>query len=120
MNTFQPHHGQPAWRLSLHMARHALALLPLGIGTLAMGMAIYHWVEGLDWADAFLNAAMLLGGMGPVDPIRTTAGKILAGSYALFAGVVFLVLAGVMLAPVLHSVLHRFHLETEGKKNSQS
>ena len=87
--------------------------MPLGIGTLALGMAIYHWVEGLAWPDAFLNAAMLLGGMGPVDPLHTTAGKWLAGLYALLAGVVFLVLAGVMLAPVVHHVLQRFHLEAD-------
>jgi len=93
------------------MVSRAVALVPLGIGTLALGMAIYHWVEGLGWADAFLNAAMLLGGMGPVDPLHTVAGKWLAGFYALLAGVVFLVLAGVMLAPVIHHVLHRFHLE---------
>jgi hypothetical protein len=93
------------------MLSRGVALVPLGIGTLALGMAIYHWVERLPWADAFLNAAMLLGGMGPVDPLHTTAGKWLAGLYALLAGVVFLVLAGVMLAPVIHHVLQRFHLE---------
>lgn len=104
--------GMRPWHLAGHMVSRAFALLPLGIGTLSMGMAIYHWVEGLPWADAFLNAAMLLGGMGPVDPLRTTAGKWLAGFYALFAGLVFLVLAGVMLAPVFHHVLQRFHLES--------
>ena len=93
------------------MLSGATALVPLLLITLGMGMAIYHWIEGRAWADAFLNAAMLLGGMGPVDPLRTTAGKWLAGFYALFAGIVFLVVAGVMLAPVLHHVLHRFHLE---------
>jgi hypothetical protein len=93
------------------MVSRGFALVPLGIGTLALGMAIYHWVEGLGWPDAFLNAAMLLGGMGPVDPLHTTAGKWLAGLYALLAGVVFLVLAGVMLAPVVHHVLRHFHLE---------
>jgi hypothetical protein len=93
------------------MVSRAFALLPLGVATLALGMAIYHWAEGLRWPDAFLNAAMLLGGMGPVDPLHTTGGKLLAGFYALFAGVVFLVLAGVMLAPVFHIVLERFHLE---------
>jgi hypothetical protein len=93
------------------MALRAWALLPLLIGTLATGMAIYHWVEELPWPDAFLNAAMLLGGMGPVDRLQTTAGKWLAGGYALFAGLVFIVLAGVMLGPVIHAVLHRFHLE---------
>jgi len=103
--------GMRPWHLAGHMVSGAFALVPLGAGTLALGMAIYHWVEGLGWSDAFLNAAMLLGGMGPVDPIHTTAGKWLAGCYALLAGVVFLVLAGVMLAPVIHHVLQRFHLE---------
>jgi hypothetical protein len=57
------------------MVSRGVALVPLGVGTLALGMAIYHWVEGRAWPDAFLNAAMLLGGMGPVDPLHTTAGK---------------------------------------------
>lgn len=100
-----------SWHLVGLMGHRALILLPLGVFSLALGMAIYHFVEGLPWADSFLNAAMLLGGMGPVDPIKTTPGKWLAGAYALFSGVVFLVLAGVMLAPVIHHVLHRFHLE---------
>jgi hypothetical protein len=104
------------WHLAGHMVSRGFALLPLGGGTLALGMAIYHWIEGLAWPDAFLNAAMLLGGMGPVDPLRTTAGKWLAGCYALLAGVVFLVLAGVMLAPVIHHVLQRFHLEADDGK----
>jgi hypothetical protein len=100
------------------MVSRAFALVPLGVGTLALGMAIYHWVEGRGWPDAFLNAAMLLGGMGPVDPLRTTAGKWLAGFYALLAGVVFLVLAGVMLAPVIHHVLQRFHLEADDEQRA--
>jgi len=83
------------------------ALLPVVILTLYLGMAIYHWVEGLEWSDAFLNSAMLLGGMGPLNPIHTTLGKWLIGFYALFAGLVFLVLAGIMLAPVLHHVVSR-------------
>jgi hypothetical protein len=98
------------------MLRHGAAVIPLVIGALGIGMAIYHFVEGLQWVDAFLNAAMLLGGMGPVNKLHTTAGKWLAGVYALFAGIVFLVLAGVMLAPVIHHVLHKFHLET-GKED---
>lgn len=90
------------------MMRTGVALFPLAGATLLLGMAIYHWVEGLSWSSAFLNAAMLLGGMGPVDPLHTEAGKWLAGLYALFAGVVFLVVAGVMLSPVIHHVLERF------------
>ena len=101
------------WPLAGHMVSHGAALVPLGVATLVLGMSLYHWVEGLPWADSFLNAAMLLGGMGPVDPLHTTAGKWLAGVYALLAGVVFLVLAGVMLAPVIHHVLQRFHLDTD-------
>jgi hypothetical protein len=100
------------------MLRHGAAVVPLVILALAIGMAIYHFVEGLEWPDAFLNAAMLLGGMGPVNKLHPTAGKWLAGVYALFAGIVFLVLAGVMLAPVIHHVLHKFHLET-GKEAKQ-
>ncbi len=101
------------WHLTVHMVSRGVLLFPLGLAALAMGMAIYHWVEGLSWSDAFLNASMLLGGMGPVNPIHTEIGKWLVGGYALFAGVFFLVLAGVMLAPVIHHVLHVFHLERE-------
>ena len=104
------------WLVARHMIQGAATLLPLALVTLAAGMAIYHYVEGLGWSDAFLNAAMLLGGMGPVDPIHTEAGKWLAGAYALFAGVVFLVLAGVMLAPVFHHALQRFHLDSPDER----
>ncbi|HEV8398497.1 MAG TPA: hypothetical protein VGQ18_01540 [Gemmatimonadales bacterium] len=112
-------HVEPAahspWHVARHMASKAWTLLPLAGGTLALGMSIYHWVERLPWPDAFLNAAMLLGGMGPVDRVQTTAGKWLAGGYALFAGLVFIVLAGIMIGPAVHAVLHRFHLETGGE-----
>jgi hypothetical protein len=87
----------------------SIALLPIVAATLYLGMAIYHYVEGLDWSDSFLNSAMLLGGMGPVNPLKTTAGKWLAGAYALFAGLVFLVFMGVFLAPVLNHIAERFH-----------
>lgn len=113
-------HRVRPWPLAGHMVSHGIALVPLGVVTLALGMAMYHWVEGLPWADSFLNAAMLLGGMGPVDPLRTTAGKWLAGVYALMAGVVFLVLAGVMLAPVVHHVLQRFHLDADESGKAKS
>ncbi|MDH4132071.1 MAG: hypothetical protein OEV95_09730 [Gemmatimonadota bacterium] len=90
------------------MMRSGAALLPLAAATLMLGMGIYHWVEGLSWSSAFLNAAMLLGGMGPVDQLHTEVGKWLAGLYALFAGVMFLVVAGVMLSPVIHHVLEHW------------
>jgi len=102
------HAQRHPWHLAQRMMRTGLALFPLAAATLLLGMAIYHWVEGLSWSSAFLNAAMLLGGMGPVDPLHTEAGKWLAGLYALFAGVVFLVVAGVMLTPVIHHVLEHW------------
>ena len=110
-----PRTARHSWLLAANMLSGARGLLPLAVVTLGLGMSIYHFVEGRDWSDSFLNAAMLLGGMGPVDRLETTAGKWLAGFYALFAGMVFLVLAGVMLAPMIHHVLHKFHLENQGK-----
>jgi hypothetical protein len=97
------------------MVTGVYALLPLVLGTLVAGMAIYHYVEHLAWPDSFLNSAMLLGGMGPVDPLHTTLGKWLAGLYALFAGLVVIVVAGAMLAPVVHHVLLRHHREVHEK-----
>jgi len=104
-----PHH----WRVARHMVSASGAFLPVGAATLALGMGIYHWVEGLGWSDSFLNAAMLLGGMGPVDPIHTVLGKWLVGAYAMLAGLVVIVLAGVMLSPVMHHVLGRLHVDDE-------
>jgi hypothetical protein len=92
------------------MARHALAAFALVFSTLWLGMAGYHWLEGLSWVDSYVNAAMILGGMGPVAELHTAAGKIFAGSYALFAGLVFIVGVGVIFAPALHRAMHRFHL----------
>lgn len=80
---------------------------------LAVGMYGYHTTEGLGWLDAFLNAAMLLGGMGPVSPILTDEGKLFAGIYALACGLVFVVTAGLVLAPVLHRVLHALHVDDD-------
>ncbi len=91
------------------VARHAAAASGLLLFSLLMGMAGYVYFENLPWLDGFLNAAMLLGGMGPVNALTTNAGKLFAGLYALYAGLVFLVIAGLMLAPVLHRVLHKFH-----------
>lgn len=83
---------------------------------LAIGMAGYYYlVGGMSWIDAFLNASMILGGMGPVDPVTTDTGKIFAGAYALFSGLLFVALAGVVLAPVLHRVLHAIHIDDDEK-----
>lgn len=96
-------------RLLRHLAVAGLVIL----GSLAVGMAGYAYFERLSWLDAFLNAAMLLGGMGPVESPATPMGKFFAGMYALYSGLVFLLLAGIVLAPVLHRVLHRFHWTDE-------
>ncbi|HMK56919.1 MAG TPA: hypothetical protein VK448_09825 [Dissulfurispiraceae bacterium] len=82
--------------------------------SLAIGMAGYHAFEGLSWIDAFLNAAMLLGGMGPVNSPGTYGGKLFAGLYALYCGLIVIIVAGVLLAPIVHRALHRFHL-VQGK-----
>jgi hypothetical protein len=89
--------------------RHIAAAIALLAFSLALGMAGYEHFEQLPWRDAFLNSAMLLGGMGPVDAPKTDGGKLFAGLYALYAGLVFLFAAGVVLAPVLHRIMHKFH-----------
>lgn len=101
------------WRIARRMLRSGVALIPVIGGTLLLGMLIYHNVEHLGWSSSFLNAAMLLGGMGPVDELKTEAGKWLAGSYALLAGLVVLVVTGVMLAPVVHHVLQHYGFDPE-------
>ena len=106
-------------RTARAMFQHGLALLCLVAGALAIGMSIYHWAAHLPWTDSFLNASMILGGMGPVDPLPNTQAKWLAGFYALFSGLVFLVIAGAMLAPLVHSVLHLFHAEPPEPKDAR-
>jgi len=95
------------------LLQHGGVVLALVAVSLAVGMLGYVEFEHLAPLDAFLNAAMLLGGMGPVDMPRTPAGKLFAGFYALYAGLLFLVTAGIVLAPVLHRVLHKFHWDNE-------
>jgi hypothetical protein len=107
------HHLQPPSRRKFlrHLAQQAGYAAGLVVGSLALGMAGYHWFAGLRWVDAFQNAAMLLGGMGPVGEVASDAGKIFAGVFALYAGLVFLAVTALALAPVFHYVLHRFHWE---------
>ena len=81
------------------------------IGSLLIGIAGYHYLEGFSWLDSFLNASMILGGMGEVDPLKTDGGKIFAGIYALYSGLVIMVTTGIILAPVIHRVLHSFHVK---------
>jgi hypothetical protein len=114
ITTMFEHKGQPLLPFPaflLRMARFTVIGLAIVLGSLFLGMLGYHLTERLSWLDSFLNAAMLLGGMGPIDPLHTVAGKVFAGCYALFSGMIFLIAVGVILTPLLHRVLHRFHLE---------
>ena len=105
----QPPLSRP--RFVRRMGLHLGAVLALLVLSLAIGMAGYMSLEHLSWQEAFVNAAMLLGGMGPVDNPKTDAGKIFAGLYALYAGLAFIISAGVLLAPLLHRMMHKFHWE---------
>ncbi len=96
-------------RLAGHFASAALVVA----GSLGAGMWGYERFEHLAWRDAFLNAAMLLGGMGPVNAPISPAGKLFAGCYALYAGLVFLAAAGIIMAPVFHRLLHEFHWKAD-------
>jgi hypothetical protein len=98
------------------VARHLGFGLVFVALALAVGVAGYHYIAGLSWIDSLLNASMILGGMGPVDTLRSTPAKIFASAYALFSGLAFVGIASVMLAPFVHRLLHTFHLE-EDKTN---
>ena len=91
----------------------------LGISVLAVslgvGMTGYHHFEQLPWIDAFLNASMILSGMGPVATLQTDAGKLFAGCYAIFSGIALISILGIIFAPIVHRFLHKFHLEDEGR-----
>jgi hypothetical protein len=95
------------------VARHWLAgfgVLGVGFGP---GVVGYHYIAGLSWIDSLLNASMILGGMGPVDPLRTDRAKIFASFYALFSGLAFIGIVSVLLAPFVHRLLHRVHAEEQ-------
>jgi len=96
----------------------AIALLVIA-GALGVGMAGYRAFEPMTWVDAFVNAAMILSGMGPVSTLQTNGGKIFAGCYALFSGLAFLTSIGIIFAPVFHRFLHKFHLESS-RRNGPS
>jgi len=108
------HHNEPLlpWPAFLRrMARSGALGANIVLACLAIGILGYHFLGGLRWLDSLVNASMILGGMGPVDPIPTVAGKVFESVYALFSGVAFLTSVGVFLAPALHRILHRFHLD---------
>jgi hypothetical protein len=97
------------------LTKHFLSATGLIFSALGIGVLGYHELESLPWIDSLLNASMILGGMGPVDPVKTTAGKLFASFYALFSGIVFLVAVGVIFAPLFHRFLHKFQLAENDK-----
>ena len=101
-------YARVAWSLALAFS---IVLVSLGIG-----MAGYRAFENLSWLDAFLNAAMILSGMGPVAQMQTAAGKLFAGCYALFSGLALITTLAVIFAPLFHRFLHKFHLDTDSRK----
>ncbi|MGZ9165185.1 MAG: hypothetical protein ACXW4U_08420 [Anaerolineales bacterium] len=110
------HHKQPlASRPDFTRRILRFGLLTAGIilFSLGIGMLGYHYLESLSWIDSLLNASMILGGMGPVNELRTNAGKVFASFYALYSGIILLASVGVLAAPIFHRFMHRFHLEFE-------
>lgn len=83
-------------------------------GALAIGVAGYHWIAGFGWIDSILEGSMILGGMGPINQLQTNSAKIFASAYALFSGLIFIGVMGVVLSPLIHRTMHKFHLEREG------
>ncbi len=104
-------HLLPKQAYRRRVARQGLLGLALALVALAIGIVGYHVFEDMPWLDAVVNASMILGGMGPVNELHTTGGKIFASVYALFSGAGFLVIVAIVMAPVFHRFLHRFHLE---------
>ena len=106
--TPQPHRR----RTFYHRFLRALGLSAAVIAcSLALGILGYHFIAGFKWVDSLLNASMILAGMGPVGTLDSDAAKLFASAYALFSGVVFITATGILLAPMFHRVLHRFHIE---------
>jgi hypothetical protein len=101
----------------LHLLRSILMGLVLITLALLMGMLGYHGYENMSWVDAFVNAAMILSGMGPVSTLMTDGGKIFAGFYALFSGLFFILILGIILSPVAHRLFHQLHIALSQKKS---
>ena len=114
---FERHHEKllPRRKFLRRLVKFALISVVLIIISLLIGMVGYYSFEGLSWVDAFLNSAMLMGGMGQINSLQTNSGKIFAGIYAMYCGLVLLIAVGIFAAPIVHRFLHHFHLESERK-----
>ena len=105
-------HALLPWRLFLfRVARHGGIALAFILVSMMAGMAGYHAFAGLSWMDSFLNASMILTGMGPVNPMQSNTAKIFSGIYALYSGIAFLTAVAFLFAPILHRMFHKFHLD---------
>ncbi len=116
------HHREPLLSRKMFIRRFAVhCLVAAGVIAASLGMGIlgYHFLEGLPWVDSLLNASMILGGMGPVNPLASTGGKLFASFYALFSGILFLVIASILMAPVVHRFLHKLHLDSENEEQEK-
>ena len=110
------HHSEPLLPRRMfyrRLWRHAFLTAAVVLASLALGVLGYHGLEDMPWIDALLNASMILGGMGPVDTLHSDAGKLFASGYALYSGLMVLISAGILIAPVAHRIMHRMHLATE-------
>ena len=106
----------PRTKFYQRMARSVLIVAGIVAFSLFLGSAGYHYLDELPWIDAVLNASMILAGMAPVDPVKSTAAKLFATFYALYSGIAFLTMIAVLMAPLLHRFLHKFHLEMKDEK----
>ncbi len=96
-------------RLAWHIGIAVLLILV----ALFIGIAGYHWIAGLGWVDSLLNASMILGGMGPVNLLTNAGAKVFASLYALFSGLVFIAVMGIVFTPIAHRMLHKFHMDDD-------
>src|SRR6266498_2225212 len=110
------HHTEPLAsqaEFTRRVVRYSLLTAGIILFSLVIGILGYHYLESLSWIDSLLNASMILGGMGPVNPLQTNAGKIFASFYALYSGIILLASVGILVTPIFHRFMHRFHLELE-------
>ena len=97
----------------IRMGKYSICVIVFVLVSLGIGILAYHGLEGMSWLDAYLNACMILGGMGPVGEVKTVAGKLFAGTYAMYSGFVAIIAVGILAAPIFHRILHHFHVEEE-------
>ena len=121
MTMFERKHEKLA-PVSVFVKRMAISLgiaLLLIAASLLIGVVGYHWLAGFEWIDSLLEASMILGGMGPINDLHTTSAKVFASLYALFSGLVFIGIMGVVLAPLAHRMLHKFHVDEKDLKSKK-